>query len=65
MQLVALLAALVAVNIGIVYVGSEVYEQANSEESTGIVEVEEVPAAAATTEAMPEVPENTQPAATE
>lgn len=43
MQLFALLAALVAVNVGIVYVGSEIYEEGQQDPQQGIVEIEEVP----------------------
>lgn len=42
MQLFVLLAALVAVNVGIVYVGSEIYEEGQKQPQQGIVEIEEV-----------------------
>lgn len=56
MQLFALLAALVAVNVGIVYVGSEIYEEGQQDPQQGIVEIEEVPAEPAT------APEQSAPA---
>ena len=42
MQLFAILAALVAVNVGLVYVGSESYEGYPDKQPEGVVEVEEV-----------------------
>lgn len=42
MQLFVILAALVAVNVGLVYVGSENYEGDPDKQPEGIVEVEEV-----------------------
>ena len=42
MQLFVILAALVAVNVGLVYVGSENYEGDPEKQPEGIVEVEEV-----------------------
>ena len=42
MQLFVILAALVAVNVGLVYVGSENYEGDPENQPEGIVEVEEV-----------------------
>ncbi len=41
MQLIVILAALVAVNVGIVYVGSEAYEEEHAQQQ-GVVEVEDV-----------------------
>lgn len=51
MQLFVILAALVAVNVGIVYVGSEAYEEEQNQQNQGVVEVEEV--VEATTEEAP------------
>lgn len=42
MQLFVILAALVAVNVGLVYVGSENYEGDPDKQPEGIVEAEEV-----------------------
>jgi len=42
MQLIAILAVLVAANIGVVYFGSEAYEGQDPEQEQGIVEIEEV-----------------------
>ena len=42
MQLIAILGALVAVNVGLVYMGSENYEGDPDKQPEGIVEVEEV-----------------------
>ena len=42
MQLFVILAALVAANVGLVYVGSENYEGDPDKQPEGIVEVEEV-----------------------
>lgn len=51
MQLFVILAALVAVNVGIVYVGSEAYDEEQNQQNQGVVEVEEV--VDTTTEAVP------------
>lgn len=42
MQLIVILGALVAVNVGLVYMGSETYEADPDKQPEGIVEVEEV-----------------------
>ncbi|PIE42024.1 MAG: hypothetical protein CSA49_00775 [Gammaproteobacteria bacterium] len=42
MQLFVILAALVAVNLGLVYVGTENYEGDPEKQPEGIVEIEEV-----------------------
>lgn len=42
MQLIVILGALVAVNVGLVYMGSENYEGDPDKQPEGIVEVEEV-----------------------
>lgn len=42
MQLIVILGALVAVNVGLVYIGSENYEGDPDKQPEGIVEVEEV-----------------------
>jgi hypothetical protein len=42
MQLIVILGALVAVNVGLVYMGSENYEGDPEKQPEGIVEVEEV-----------------------
>lgn len=42
MQLIVILGALVAVNVGLVYMGSESYEGDPDKQPEGIVEVEEV-----------------------
>lgn len=68
MQLFVILAALVAVNVGLVYVGSENYEGDPDKQPEGIVEVEEVTnqEPAAPEEAVQEAaPEEAQPEAVE
>ena len=55
MQLIAILGVLVAVNIGIVYVGSEAVE-GEKPEAEGVVEVEAVDAPATDTSVMESEP---------
>ncbi len=60
MQLVAILGVLVAVNLGIVYVGSEAVDESQPEVE-GVVEVESVEAMEPEqVEAQPEAEENTE-----
>ncbi|PCJ47742.1 MAG: hypothetical protein COA99_00270 [Moraxellaceae bacterium] len=54
MQLIAILAALVAANIGVVYYGSDIMDEQNPDAPQGIVEVqEEAPAEAPTAVPVP------------
>ena len=52
MQLIAILGVLVAVNLGIVYVGSEAVDESQPDVE-GVVEVESVEAVEPATEAQP------------
>ncbi|MBA54365.1 MAG: hypothetical protein CMK89_07925 [Pseudomonadales bacterium] len=59
MQLIAILGVLVAVNLGIVYVGSEAVDDSQPEVE-GVVEVESVDAVEPATEAQPATEETTE-----
>lgn len=59
MQLVAILGVLVAVNLGIVYVGSEAVDESQPDVE-GVVEVESVEAVDPATEAQPAADETTE-----
>ena len=59
MQLIAILGVLVAVNLGIVYVGSEAVDESQPQVE-GVVEVESVEAVEPAVEAQPEAAESTE-----
>ena len=59
MQLIAILGVLVAVNLGIVYVGSEAVNEGQPEVE-GVVEVESVEAVEPATQAQPEAEATTE-----
>ncbi|MDX1695670.1 MAG: hypothetical protein R3208_18030 [Ketobacteraceae bacterium] len=62
MQLIVILGALVAVNVGLVYMGSENYEGDPDKRPEGVVEVEEVSNQEA---AAPQTEQNSAPANSE